>query len=432
MAFLSGLLGYENGQGKGQHDAYLNALARDDDQKALIAEQKRWDAEQATRQQQADAVTAKNTADTAQFSRDREFEQGLRMPWNWSKMPDADKASYLQKRQTAALQAGDTDVAKSSQDAINGIALGTQREASAAFTGGARTRNVDSATAVNQHRLGLIDAQAAAARDLPARVREVAAGHDAASLQRAELQISSRKELAIYSAGVRAQLIPLAAAYRLQGIDETNSTRLAIADFNGRVQVYRSQTDPRRELLSDGTQPPAVDPTTAGIPTPAYPNVQMPSVNITLPSWPTANNSGPGSGGSAPRTWSPPRSAGNPRNVDAAGRATAGTQRTDTQSEPPGLTTAGQQELRAAKKAISDGAPVAAVVAHLRQASGLSPHELQAIERALRGAGTEPAKPAASQRTPFSRPPSAGGPVSNAVFGEPPGGAGGAPSLSPF
>jgi hypothetical protein len=83
----------------------------------------------------------------------------------------------------------------------------------------------------------LAEAQTKAMNDLPARAREIAAGHDAATLQRASMQMANSQALARYNYGARWNLAQLAGAYRLQGYDENNAARAAIADYEGQIRV---------------------------------------------------------------------------------------------------------------------------------------------------------------------------------------------------
>lgn len=50
-----------------------------------------------------------------QLQKSRAFEQGLRYPKNWATMKPEDQVAYLQKRETAAQQAGDLDAAASAR-----------------------------------------------------------------------------------------------------------------------------------------------------------------------------------------------------------------------------------------------------------------------------------------------------------------------------
>jgi hypothetical protein len=99
---------------------------------------------------------------------------------------------------------------------------------------------------------------------LPARVREVAQGHDASRIRAAAMQIQSRSDLAQYNYQTRWNLAQLAGAYHIQGNDETNSVKMAIAYLNGRVQVYTHQIAPGTGIMNPTMNP--QDPTAGGPP----------------------------------------------------------------------------------------------------------------------------------------------------------------------
>ena len=110
----------------------------------------------------------------------------------------------------------------------------------------------------------LTEAQTRAMNDLPARAREIARGHDAAALTRAGMLMANSRYLAQYNYGARWNLAQLAGAYRLQGYDENNAARAAIADYEGAIKVQLgNQTSQTSQYDADvrsgaaGAQPPA-------------------------------------------------------------------------------------------------------------------------------------------------------------------------------
>jgi len=210
-------------------------------------------AENAARAAAAGRTTADTSAANAQDAANKAFRSKLQLPAGWARMPDSDKISYLQKRQNAALQAGDSETATATQHEMDGIALGTQRESTA-------TLNTQGRLPEAKAHVGLYEAQAAAARDLPARARQIAAGHDAASLARATVEANNRTELAHYQGNVRVGLAQLTAAYHLQGMNYEAATKTAIDQFNQDSQTYRQQTSARNALLDPSAAAGAVQP----------------------------------------------------------------------------------------------------------------------------------------------------------------------------
>lgn len=123
-----------------------------------------------------------------------------------------------------------------------------------------------------QGTIPLDQARTFAERDLPARARTIAAGHDAAALQRATLQVNSRewiaklndstrRDLASFNAQARYTIAQLAGAYHLRGIDEQTATQLGIADYRGQVQQYLQQERPYSSLDTVPQAPSAGFPT---------------------------------------------------------------------------------------------------------------------------------------------------------------------------
>jgi hypothetical protein len=94
---------------------------------------------------------------------------------------------------------------------------------------------------VNVAKVKLIDAQAAAERDLPARARQIAAGHNAAQIQAAGMRYRSAIQVAGMNDQTKIAVANLAGAYRLQGVNDQDSVRMAIADYQGQVSMYNSR-----------------------------------------------------------------------------------------------------------------------------------------------------------------------------------------------
>lgn len=277
MAGFGAALAAMGGMGEGRRDAYRDAMtakanaAADANSKATLAENAREYDDTATRNQavdarqqklvdaqiaQANAAAGKTTSDTAAtdaltksvttFRKTLEAGGLNAPPPDFAKKTDAEKISYFNRLGVAALAAGDTDTAREAGTFSNNIALSAQRESTANL---------------NVHKMSLVDAQAAAERDLPARARVIAAGHDQASLQRATMEVQGRQELAQFNANTRAGLVQLAAAYRTQNMSVQDAVRTAIAQYNGDVQIYKGQTSPQAQILNPAGSAAATMPT---------------------------------------------------------------------------------------------------------------------------------------------------------------------------
>ena len=144
--------------------------------------------------------------------------------------------------------AGRTDEADSHAANARDAALNATSLANSTFTAGAKTQETLSQS-------DLARARASAERDLPARAREIARGHDQASLQRAaaqaqaawnraELSATTRESVAQYQGTTRYAVAQLAGAYMLTGKNAEDATRAAIADFQQKEMNYRQATRP--------------------------------------------------------------------------------------------------------------------------------------------------------------------------------------------
>jgi hypothetical protein len=157
------------------------------------------------------------------------------------------RAEQLRSLAIWAAKNGRPDLAKTYSDQASGASLDAQRTASAAVSQ-AKIPELYSQRDYNE-------ARATAEKDLPARAREIAKGHDQASIDRAAQAVTSRewiaklndgtrRDLAQYNGQARWAIAQLAGAIHLTGVDEQNATQRAIAEYKGGVQRYLQSVKP--------------------------------------------------------------------------------------------------------------------------------------------------------------------------------------------
>jgi len=236
-----------------------------------------------------------------------------------------DLASFYATRSPAAAQFY--------QQQARDAALNVGTLATAAYTSGART--------------DLAEAQTKNIASLDARARDIAKGHDAASVQRATAEASSRMELARYNGAERQALARLTGAYHLQGISWEAASRQAIDEYNQGMSNYRSAQF-EQQFNPAATLPP-------------QPIYQPPVFNINVPG---AGGGGPAFPGSNP--------APNPPGGGAGG----------------GLSPQAQNVLTGAQAALKRGASLHDVLDALQKnagPAGLTAQDVQAVRAALSG-----------------------------------------------
>jgi hypothetical protein len=315
MAFLGGAGAALKGFTNAQQTAYQNALQ---DRYAKMQQQQneaqaaRDAAEQAYRDAESKRLEQQQTAQNHALGLDadgkplpppvlppalsqvipnqKSFKPGT-IPKVGSPEYAAYRAEQLRSLAIWAANNGRPDLAKTYSDQATGASYDAQRIGSAAVSR-AKVPEIYSQRDYNE-------ARAAAEKDLPARAREIAKGHDQASLDRAAQQVNSRewiaklndgtrRDLAQYNAQARFAIAQLAGAYHLTGVDEQTATQRAIADYKGGVQRYLQSVRPYSGLDvvpgGDGTQMPA------GVASPGGGT----TVNVNMPPFPGAvpNNGG--------------------------------------------------------------------------------------------------------------------------------------------
>jgi hypothetical protein len=303
-------------------------------------------------------------------------------------------------RQQGALQDADFYAAAARDAALN---LGTLE--SAAYKAGPQTdlaraniNFLDARTVTEQQRPALLKAQTLALRDLPARARQIAAGHDAASLQRAMMEIQNRTELAHFNANVRVGIAHLAAAYRVSGQDVSNAIRLGIADMTNSTKLYLAQTDPHRLILGGG------DPS-APAPSGGIDIGQVVSLVNAIRGQQTGAPGAPGAPGTTFNVTL--GSDGTLRTVPAAGAGGAGGGASSTASRTSStavLSPRALKRLDEARTALKRGVSLEDVMSALTAGAsraGLTPGDVAAIRAALQPR-RNPLPPVPLNRTPIS------------------------------
>ena len=351
MAGLYGLTGYLTGQATGKHDAYLDALKNAQTQADSAERKREFDATYGL-----EAATAKASADKAALesetaTRNRAFESGLKLPGGFGKLTPEQQIAYLNQRLNAAQAAGDDTVAEQTRKWISDLSLQTQRFANAAYTSGAKT-SLTNAQADKEH------AEAYAIRDLPARAREIAAGHDQAAWQRETARIAASRDLAQYNGNVRMALAQYAGAQRVAGMEYNSAVRAAIDQYNQGMETYRAQTSARNALLN----PQAA----AGATQPGFGMPPAPTINYTI---------------QAPQM---PNSLGGPLPPLPINRGNA-QPRASAKPPTPVLSTAGQKAFKDAQDALKS-APLQDVIKAIndpRVYPTLTPGDREAIIKAI-------------------------------------------------
>lgn len=146
---------------------------------------------------------------------------------------------------------GRPDLAAERRQTATQYGLGAQRMAAAGLSGARTTETLEGKLPLDRSQATLDDAKAAAERDLPARAREIAAGHDQGAWQRASAQIASHQLIAGYQGQTRVYLAQLGGAFMLKGKGADEAARAAIADYNGRVRGYLAKQKAQAALPTD-------------------------------------------------------------------------------------------------------------------------------------------------------------------------------------
>ena len=223
MSFFTALLDAAGGFGAGRQQRLQNQQ----DQQRLASET----AYQNAQIEEEKARTATETKNAQLGAAEQGYDYGTLKPLpltgKYTKIPP--NATYDQiatiaaQNYAQAVQQNDQQGIETWGKAAATIPRGYGEVTNAQFTAGPKT--------------ALTEAQTRAMNDLPARAREIARGHDAAALTRAGMLMANSRYLAQYNYGARWNLAQLAGAYRLQGYDENNAARAAIADYEGQIRV---------------------------------------------------------------------------------------------------------------------------------------------------------------------------------------------------
>jgi hypothetical protein len=308
----------QDAQNRAQYQAALAEQIREANQQNTLSQQ-----QLALQQQQAAAQNRTQGLDAQGNPL-----PGLNVPKDLSEIvtgnkgkgaPTADDyVQYYLKLSALALAQGRPDLEQMYNQIASSWGLGVERTSSAQV-------NV-------QGKLPLLQAQAAAERDLPQRAREIAGANNAAKLQAVAEQIASRQELAQYGAQERFALAQYAGALHLQGLEVGAAIAQAKETYDAQVKNYLQQTSPQAEVLNPQGA--------GGVSMPSYPPI---NINVTEPNAPQA----------------PPVGGIQPLPVTGSGRG-GGAQ--------PVRKLSANEAMQTAVKALGSGMPKATVLAQLKEA----------------------------------------------------------------
>jgi hypothetical protein len=288
VGLLSTLLGAygQHAQAKRQstldEDARTDAAARRTYEQQQLDEQKRYDDANIARQKAADALAARNSgldpntlqpiplaplpASVTQILPHNRGFGDVAGSKTGEVSPETTTAHYRDVASQYMQQYARTgninakNAADFYQKMADQTALQTSRFGSAALS----TARVGTEAAHAEY----YRAAAVAARDLPARARAIAAGHDKAAWDRATAQINSHQLIAQYSGQTRMWVAQLAGAYMVAGRKEDEAARMAVAELNDKTRIYLQRTNPRSTLLDPNAAAGAQDPTLAPLTVP--------------------------------------------------------------------------------------------------------------------------------------------------------------------
>lgn len=233
MSFVTAALTAYGGYGRGKQQKFEDTL----EQRRLADTEKDDTQNRELTQQQILAAQTANTQSTT----NRTFESGLKYPPNWDKMSPSDKYNYLTVRYNAAQHAGDTQAVGDTLALMNSLPRAGYEFAE---------------TTTQGYKDQLLAAQTYVQKTLPARALQIAGMNNSTRLQVEASRIANSQYLATYNGNLRIGLAQLAGAYHIQGLNDEDATRRAIADYNGSVQAYRVQMNPEQSLLNPNYQQP--------------------------------------------------------------------------------------------------------------------------------------------------------------------------------
>lgn len=207
-------------------------------QQALLKQQQ----EQSDEQKKLDAATLRNqgvdpaTGQPLPFNVPKSLSQII--PGNGGNaQPTADDyVKHYLGLAAEAVRQNRPDLAQEYSTIAQQWGLGAERSATAQYT--------------LEGRLPLAQAQAAAERDLPQRAREIAGENNSARLEIEAQRLKNSQLLAQYNEQSRYAIAQLAGAYHIQGIQDQDAIRQAVAEYQAQTRQYMQGTSPQAQILN--------------------------------------------------------------------------------------------------------------------------------------------------------------------------------------
>ena len=390
MAYYAALTAALGGAAQQKVTNYQDALAQQASGNQLAEQKREFD----ITHQETQKKDALADSQGAQLARSQALEAKLQLPKGWSSMPPEMKISYLEKRQTAALQVGDYDLASATQTQINSIPRAAEGFAKASLdlarpkmlndTIAAKDRELkeklgaQSANVIRQiqGRADLAQFNDAQKRDIAVLAADSAMARVVAQQQganaRSAFTQAGANGRAVLGANAAGQRNAASIAGRLTGDAMNDDVREAIATYTAQMRAAANPTSSTYGQPQAGMAPlpvPGYDPSAYAPqggygqgggyqlpPMPPMPNMTMPP----LPGGGGGNAPAPTAGGANARP------AQNPRAQVGGGGA------------DPVVST----ELGHIKDALARGADPKKVQSILEARTDLSPQQKGAIEQA--------------------------------------------------